>query len=49
MPLVSYFGEWLKKPWSEDMDWWQWVLFVVFITTIFVAWLNVLRYITEEV
>ncbi len=48
MLFSSYFGQWMKQPWSEDMDIWQWVLFVLFITTVAFGWYQVLRYIVVD-
>jgi hypothetical protein len=46
--LLSYIEPWASKPFSADMDWINWVLFVAFIITIAFVWIQILDYIIEE-
>jgi hypothetical protein len=45
--VIDYFGQWLKRPWSSDMDLTGWVLFIVLVVTVALAWRGVLTYIVD--
>lgn len=46
--FASRASAWLAHPFNEQMDFKSWVLFAVFLATIVVLWLGILRAIMEN-
>jgi len=46
--MIEAVKTWAAEPFSEDMDVWKWVVFLVFALTIAVLWLQILNHIIEE-
>jgi len=43
------FFDWVAKPFKEDMDVLNWVLFVIFLVTVAFLWTRVLNQISEYI
>lgn len=45
--FLTRLQQWAAKPFSEEMDAWNWVLFTAFVVTVAVLWTRVLRTVTK--
>jgi len=45
--LITRVGNWAAQPFKEDMDVWNWVLFLAFAITVVFLWTRILRQIVE--
>lgn len=46
--MLDAVKTWAAQPFSEDMDVWKWMLFLVLGLTVAVLWLQILNHIIEE-
>lgn len=47
--VKAYFGQWLHRPFSADMDITGWFFFVGLLLCLAILWTQILRYIVEDI
>lgn len=39
--------QWLKQPYSSDMDVWKWILFIIFVLVVIAGWAHTVHFIAR--